>query len=90
MSEHEPAARDIRNWAKPVSTLTTTDVPDEALNLNVDGRRVMGPLQGFGKLWQKTYQASLGSKATTPAEAISAWKEHFGQFWPEKSCSTRR
>ena len=69
MSADEPAARDAGNWAKPVSTLTTTDVPEEALNLNVDGRRVMGPIQGFGKLWQKTYRASLGNKPTIGRDA---------------------
>jgi hypothetical protein len=28
--------------------------PAGALNLNVDGRRAMSPLQGFGQMWQKT------------------------------------
>jgi hypothetical protein len=40
-------------WAKPVEVLTATGAPRGAANL-VDGKRLVGPAQGFGKLWQKT------------------------------------
>ena len=29
------------------------------MNLNVEGRRLPAPLQGFGKMWQKTYRVRL-------------------------------
>ena len=53
---HQP--RDAAYWAKDVTTLQVGDVPAEAINLNVTGRRVVGPVQGFGKMWQKTIGSS--------------------------------
>lgn len=72
---------DLGNWASLVSTLKVGEVPEGAINLNVEGRRVTSPLQGFGRLWQKTYKIRLGSKVT-PEEVISEWKAHFPDFWP--------
>jgi hypothetical protein len=84
----EPAAdlpRDAANWAGRVETLTVTDVPIGAVNINVDGRRVVGPLQGFGALWQKTYQVRLRGEGLTAAQVIQAWKEHFPEFQPPQN-----
>ena len=75
--------KDADNWAKPVDRLKVSDLPSEAVNINVDGRQVVGPLQGFGKLWQKTYWVRLSGVAATPAEVIEAWKANFAGFWPE-------
>ena len=37
----EPSKRsDRESWAKPVSQLTVSGIPDDAINLNVEGRRV--------------------------------------------------
>ena len=58
-SEQQAAARDAASWAKAVSTLNVADVPEGAVNLNVEGRRLASPIQGFGKMWQKTYQVRL-------------------------------
>ena len=57
MSEvnEQAAARDATNWAKKVSILNVSEVPEGAINLNVEGRRLTSPIQGFGKMWQKTY-----------------------------------
>ncbi|MGH2515009.1 MAG: hypothetical protein ACRDHP_05075 [Ktedonobacterales bacterium] len=76
-------SRDAAYWAEPVSTLRVGGLPAGAVNLNVTGRRVVGPLQGFGQMWQKTYRVSLRSAAVTPAEVISTWKAQFPSFWPE-------
>ena len=43
-----PEPRDAANWARTVARLRLGDVPAEAINLNVTGRRVVGPVQGFG------------------------------------------
>ena len=75
--------RDAASWAQPVSRLTVRELPSEATNLNVEGRKVVGPLQGFGQMWQKTYLVRLSGTAVTPAEVIKAWKENFGEFWPK-------
>ncbi len=76
------AARDAA-WAKPVDRLRVSGVPDGALNLNVEGRQLTGPLRGFGKMWQKTYRVRLDGVEATPQEVIAAWKENFSKFWPE-------
>jgi hypothetical protein len=66
-----------------VSKLKVAGVSSDAINLNVDGRQVVGPLQGFGQLWQKTYKVRLSGTDTSPAEVIRIWKQHFPEFWPK-------
>jgi hypothetical protein len=75
-------ARDATSWAKRVSTLMVTDVPEGALNLNVEGRRLTSPIQGFGQMWQKTYQVRIPGDRVSPPELISTWKKRFPEFWP--------
>ena len=75
--------QDTANWAQPVPRLKAADVSTEAVNINVEGRRVVGPLQGFGKMWQKTYWVRLSGTSAGPAEVIGAWKQNFASFWPE-------
>jgi hypothetical protein len=86
-----PENRTMREgqWAAPVSKLRVAGLPAGALNLNVDGRSVSGPLQGFGQLWQKTYRIRLiaprdpmTGNLATPAAVIRQWKENFPRFWP--------
>jgi hypothetical protein len=69
-------------WAKPVDTLKVTGVAGDPINRGVDGRRISGPVQGFGKMWQKTYRIRLGNQLT-PEDVIAHWKDHFGEFWPK-------
>lgn len=69
-------------WAKPVETLKAGGAPEGAPNL-VDGKRLVGPVQGFGKLWQKTYKVRLAGVETTPAAVIATWREGFPSFWPK-------
>jgi hypothetical protein len=73
------------HWARPVTRLTVSDVPQGAINLNVDGSEVVSPLQGFGALWQKTYRVHLNGVAMTPATVMQVWKEHFPEFQPEEN-----
>jgi hypothetical protein len=78
---NEAKAREAA-WSPLVSQLHRSDAPSEAINLNVEGRQVVGPLQGFGQLWQKTYKVRLSGVDTTPAQVIQTWKENFPKFWP--------
>ena len=79
--EREPSQnRDAQSWAPLVDKIRAAG-PDGAANL-VQGRRLQGPLQGFGKMWQKTYRVRLG-EAAAPSQVISAWKENFPSFWPQ-------
>jgi hypothetical protein len=75
--------RDADNWARKVSSLKLGDVPSGAINLNVSGKQPVGPLQGFGRMWQKTYRVRLMGVKVLPAGVIKVWKERFPEFWPK-------
>jgi hypothetical protein len=79
--EAVPQPRDAGNWSAPVTRLQVDDTR-AAAGYNLSGRRLTGPQQGFGKLWQRTYTCPIGTVAT-PQEAIAAWKTGFGTFWPK-------
>ena len=79
----EVTARDAAHWAKSVSRLDVSEVPEGATGINVSGKRLASPIQGFGKMWQKTYQVRLpGSRVCAP-DLIETWKHRFPDFWPE-------
>lgn len=78
----QPSPRDAGSWASKVDRLTETRVGSAAAN--VVGRRLTGPVQGFGKMWQKTYRMDIGP-GISPQRAIATWKEHFAEFWPKGS-----
>jgi hypothetical protein len=78
-------ARDAAHWARPVSKLKVSDVPSGAVSLNVEGRQVVGPLQGFGQLWQKTYRLRLAGAAVTPARVVDFLKEKLPELMPPGS-----
>jgi hypothetical protein len=80
-SSQQEGALSEGTWAKPVETLTA-GANREGVNL-VEGKRLAGPVQGFGKLWQKTYRVRLAGVEATPAQVIAAWREGFGSFWPK-------
>jgi hypothetical protein len=72
--------KDTGAWAHPVERLATTAVgPDDA----VTGRRVAGPVHGFGQMWQKTFRVRLDDVGPSPREVIATWKERFPTFWPQ-------
>lgn len=75
--------RDAAYWAREFSSLQIERTPTGALNLNVQGRLPISPLQGFGQMWDKTYRVRLQGSEVQPAEVIKVWKENFAQFWPE-------
>src|SRR4029453_68701 len=81
--EEQAAARDATNWAKSVSRLNVSEVPEGAININVEGRRLASPIQGFGKMWQKTYQVRIPSERVSNTDLIATWKQRFPDFWPE-------
>jgi hypothetical protein len=73
---------DHDGWASNRSHLEVTATTGADAG-NVDGRRLSGPMQGFGKLWQKTYTVRLEGVTVTPEQVVTAWREHYGDFWPE-------
>jgi hypothetical protein len=80
-AQARPAPRDAAGWAAKVERLEV-EQRDGVRGTNVAGRRLTGPVQGFGQMWQKTYRLNLGP-AVTPREAIATWKAHFPEFWPQ-------
>jgi len=60
-------------WASPVTHLSVGAVD----------RRLTSPIQGFGRMWQKTYRVRLDGADVTPAEVIAVWKRDFPTFWPK-------
>ncbi|MDQ4074776.1 MAG: hypothetical protein M3220_00875 [Chloroflexota bacterium] len=77
--------RDVASWAQPISKLSVVDVPTGAINLNVAGRQVVSPLQGFGPLWVKTFRVRLTGLEMTPAEVMEVWKANFPHFQPAEN-----
>ena len=77
-------ARDAGNWAKPVDRLEASNVPRGALD-TVGGKKVLSPIQGFGRMWQKTYRVSLDDTDLSPQEVVATWKAEFPTFWPRGS-----
>ena len=71
-------------WAKPVERLSSTQVKAD-MNLNVDGKKLAGPLRGFGQMWQKTYKIHFKDGQVTPQQIVKVWKEKFGDFWAKKN-----
>ena len=81
----EAAARrpDADAWARPVDRLAVSE-GSGGLASTVAGRRVAGPLQGFGQMWQKTFRVRLPEDpAIGPEDVVLAWKEEFPTFWPK-------
>ena len=67
--------RDVASWARKIDRLEV-DPREGVRGTNVAGRRLTGPVQGFGKMWQKTYRMNAGPDIT-PEQAIATWREHF-------------
>ncbi|HEY5390267.1 MAG TPA: hypothetical protein VIJ83_06885 [Solirubrobacteraceae bacterium] len=73
----QPDNRDAAGWARPVTHLTAADG-----HINVTGRRPTAPMNGFGRMWQKTYRTRVGEDSIEPTTVITVWKEHFSELWP--------
>jgi pyruvate/2-oxoglutarate dehydrogenase complex dihydrolipoamide dehydrogenase (E3) component/anti-anti-sigma regulatory factor len=76
------AARDTSYWANPVSRLSVPPMPPEAINRNMNGLRVVGPVDGFGQLWQKTYRLNIDGLGLTPQDVVKTLKQNFPAFQP--------
>jgi len=80
-SQGAAAPRDADSWAPKVDRLAVGQRAG-VRGTNVAGRRLTGPVQGFGKMWQKTYRMNVGD-AIEPAAAIALWRANFPDFWPK-------
>ncbi len=71
--------RNADNWAKPIDVFHVEEQVEGVYSGNVEGRKPTGPLQGFGRLWQKSYEVSI--PGPSPEQIIETWKANFGEFW---------
>jgi hypothetical protein len=74
---------DESNWAAKVDRLHV-DGGRQDKAFNVEGRRVAGPQQGFGRLYDRTFTIALGD-VVTPEALVKDWRAHFGDFWPKSA-----
>ena len=72
--------RDASHWARYTETLEVADLRKGAGTRNVEGRRPVSPLQGFGKMWQKTFKVRLEGVGASPVEVVEAWRERFPEI----------
>ncbi|MEO8328588.1 MAG: hypothetical protein ABI586_01160, partial [Candidatus Nanopelagicales bacterium] len=77
----KPLPRNAASWAANVSHLEVGAEQSDA-GYNIHGRKVTGPQQGFGRLWQRTYTTNV-SNSVKPQDLIADWKLHFGEYWPK-------
>ncbi|MGH8923223.1 MAG: hypothetical protein ACRDWA_01045 [Acidimicrobiia bacterium] len=75
--------KDDANWSPPRQHLEVGESPADFRASRVQGRRLTGPQQGFGRLWQKTFKVAIPNK--TPQQVIATWKAEYGRFWPSHS-----
>lgn len=78
-----PVIHDNGHWAEPIKKLLVPQMPEEAINLNVNKRKTAGPLQGFGQLWEKTYRVNVTDSGLNPGQIIDTLKKHFPLLQPE-------
>ena len=82
MTSPDPRApRDQASWARPVERLSTT--ARTTGQDTVTGKRVSGPVQGFGQMWQKTFSVRVPADEHPPAAVVAHWKAAFPTFWPK-------
>lgn len=72
-------------WSPAYFRLRMREKPPEAMGLNVDKRRVIGPLAGFGPMWEKTYFVKLVSPTLQVYDVIDIMKAHFPHFQPPEN-----
>jgi hypothetical protein len=81
MTTPEPRPpRDQDAWARPVERLSTT--AKTGGTDTVTGKRVSGPIQGFGQMWQKTFTVRVPAAEHQPEAVVTHWKAAFPTFWP--------
>lgn len=85
-SQKEKSSRSDHNaWAAPVKQVRVSGAPADAMNINVEGRQLNSPIQGFGQMWQKTFKIRLPGLEITPEKLMETWKANFQSFQPPEN-----
>jgi anti-anti-sigma factor len=72
-------------WSPNIFWLHVKEKPEGSMNKNVDKRRVIGPLQGFGQMWEKTYLLKIEKPDLQPYDVMDVMKQHFPEFQPSQN-----
>ena len=81
LTADEPNILDnMASWAKPVSELFVPLMPKEARNINVNGLRPVGPINGFGRLCQKIFRLHISDASISPEQAIAVLKRRVSRL----------
>lgn len=70
-------------WARFGGSISITNMPPEIMNINVDGRMITFPANGFGRLWDKKYRLRLSDPKLNPQDIVAVWRSEFPDFWPQ-------
>ena len=81
-SKQATVTQDQHFWCPPLNHISVQFTSPTGFNLNVNGRLPVGPVNGFGQLWQKIYWLKVNDSAITPEETIKALKENFPALQP--------
>lgn len=73
----------MSGWAGNIEHITIGDVPAEAMNVNVNSRKLTSPVNGFGRLWKKKYRFQIKNADMEPQKIITLWRNEFPDFWPK-------
>jgi anti-anti-sigma regulatory factor len=74
---------DTEYWAVATARLAVPEFPPEAINMNIKGRHIVGPVDGFGVLWQKRYRLPIVKPGLSPEKITGILKNEFPNFQPE-------
>lgn len=80
-----PPEREKGDVSERISPLISNPLPSGALRENVEGRKVMGPDDGFGTHWRKRFWIPLTGANVLPQELVTIWKDRYTEFWPKGS-----
>jgi len=73
----------VPGWTRTVEQISLGDIPAEAMNVSVNGRKVTSPVLGFGRLWDKKYRFQIENNDMEPQKIASLWRSEFADFWPK-------
>ena len=82
--EQQPSHAQL--WARPAPKLhVNLALKAAGEGLNVEARRPVGPIAGFGPMWEKTYELRLADSKVEPSEVIQILKERLPEFQPPQN-----
>jgi anti-anti-sigma regulatory factor len=73
---------DVESWARLPGRLVVPPMPPDAIDMNMRGRAVVGPVDGFGALWQKTYRLPVVGMDISPEDVVRVLKHDFPLLQP--------